>query len=95
MDVTNMQKDLRAIMISGGEVKQDLDFCFLGLIKKTRGWYIVTPISCVWYLHHDGLVKFGVNADSDKPAFWNSEEDANTFFDKWKVENRYKYNNKL
>jgi len=83
-----MQEDLKILMLDSGEVKQDLETTFFRILRKSRGWYIVLPLTGVWYLHHDGDVKNGVHNDSEKPAFWGSEEEAQSFFDSWKVKNK-------
>lgn len=51
---------------------------------SSRGWYIVSLVSGVYYLHHDGKVRSGVGAFSDNPAFWPTEEAAQAFLDEWR-----------
>jgi hypothetical protein len=75
---------LIAEMALTGEIKKDRDATFFGDKKPSRGYYIVIPKNGTWYLHHDGIVKNGVNADSKKPAFWPTYEDAMQFFNAWK-----------
>ena len=73
-----------SLMVSTGEVKRDFECKFFGKKHPSRGYYIVIPNAGDWYLHHDGKVKNGVNADSDTPAFWPTEKEAQDFFDNWK-----------
>ena len=79
-----MQEILQQMMAKSGEVKRDIEARFFGQTKPSRGYYIVIPEGGVWHLHHDGLVKQGVNADSKEPAFWPTEEDATQFFNTWR-----------
>lgn len=57
---------------------------FLGKDFVSRGFYI-TDHSGQFYLHHDGKVKDGVHAMSEKPAFWPTQKEAQDFFDAWKA----------
>ena len=82
----DIQKDLVVLMADGGEVNQEIQSKFGGLIQESRGWYIVLPSTGIWYLHKCGFIKHGVHADSTEPAFWDSEEEAKIFFDNWKAE---------
>lgn len=68
-----------------GKVKQEREASFCGVNYHSRGYYIVEPNSGRWYLHPDGKVKDGVNADSDKPAFWGTEDEAKEFFKEWRA----------
>lgn len=79
-----MQHMLIELMIENGSVKRESDASFFGRKSPSRGFYIVDP-SGRWYLHHDGNVKDGVNSNSDKPAFWPTEEIATIFFEDWKA----------
>jgi len=72
------------IVANNGVVKLDIEARFFGKVNPSRGYYIVDPASGRWHLHHDGKVKEGVNADSDKPAFWDTEEEAALFLNEWK-----------
>ncbi len=78
-----MQQMLIELMAEAGMVKAEIDSKFFGQLKPSRGYYICEP-SGRYYLHHDGLIKDGVRSDSENPAFWETEEDANKFFNEWK-----------
>lgn len=78
-----MQNIVANMVAKTGTVKLELECKFFGIKYPSRGFYICDD-SGRWHLHHDGLVKDGVNADSEKPAFWPSEKDAQDFFDAWK-----------
>ena len=79
-----MQNVINSLMARTGEVKRDYEGKFFGKKYLSRGYYTVIPGAGTWYLHHDGKVKNGVNADSDTPAFWPTEKEAQDFFDSWK-----------
>ena len=79
-----MQETLQKMMAKKGTVKRDVEVRFFGQTRTSRGFYIVMPEEGVWYLHHDGLVKEGVNADSEEPAFWPTEDAAKRFFNAWR-----------
>lgn len=79
-----MQDILNKMMAETGEVKQEIDARFFGRNRPSRGFYIVESTGR-WHLHHDGTVKDGVKHDSGKPAFWDSKESANDFFENWKA----------
>jgi len=73
------------LMANTGVVKLESEYTGFGKTLPSRGYYITTPCRHgVWYLHHDGKVKKGVQADSEKPAFWPTEKEAREFFDGWK-----------
>lgn len=80
------QRMIYSLMARSGKVKRDIEAKFFGKHRESRGWYIVAPEHGVFYLHHDGQVKEGVNADSEKPAFWPTEQEAKGFFDTWKLQ---------
>lgn len=86
-----MQDIVNAIMAKNGVVKLEKEAKFFGRHYPSRGYYIVDPDGYRWHLHHDGKVKDGVNSDSDRPAFWDTEEAANSFFNDWKKD----INNKI
>lgn len=75
---------LNKLMREKGFVKKEIEATFFGKEFPSRGFYIVEP-SGRWHLHHDGLVKDGVNADSENPAFWPTEESAVNFFEDRKL----------
>lgn len=79
-----MQDIVNRIVAENGVVKLEEEATFFGRHRPSRGYYIVDPNSGRWHLHHDGTVKDGVKHDSEKPAFWETEEAANNFFNKWK-----------
>lgn len=72
------------LMAHTGEVKRDVDAKFFGVTHPSRGYYIVSSTAGIWYLHHDGAVKEGVQNSSGKPAFWPTEKEALDFFDNWR-----------
>lgn len=78
-----MQNIVANMVAKTGAVKKEINSKFCGIERRSRGFYICDD-SGRWHLHHDGLVKDGVNADSEKPAFWQSEKEAQDFFDAWK-----------
>lgn len=73
-----MQDILISLMLKTGSVKLDRECKFCGIEYHSRGAYICDD-GGRWYLHHDGLVKDGVNADSEKPAFWPTEKGSGFF----------------
>lgn len=79
-----MQDVIDSLMANRGVVKRDIEATFFGKKLQSRGYYIAILGNHVWYLHHDGSVKEGVEAASDKPAFWPTESEAQEFFDNWK-----------
>lgn len=80
-----MNPFINEMMVRGGTVKLDVEIKVFGEVKPSRGYYIVEP-GGRFYLHHDGKVKDGVHAGSDKPAFWDTEESADSFLNKWKLQ---------
>lgn len=82
--VREMENIIENLMANTGVVRQELEYTGFGKTHPSRGYYITTPCNGVWYLHHDGKVKEGVRGDSEEPAFWPTEEEAQTFFDNWK-----------
>lgn len=75
---------LKLEMANEGVIKKELDSKFFGIIKPSRGYYIVIQSRVIWYLHHDGVVRKGVNGNSDNPAFWPTFDAAKDFFDIWR-----------
>lgn len=80
-----MQDSLRHMMAQSGVIKKDVEGRFFGEDYPSRGYYIVLPGAGVWYLHHDGKVKNGTNADSGRSAFWPTEKEAKVFFSEWRA----------
>jgi len=78
-----MQDIVSSMLFNTGKIRRDVEAKFFGKQYPSRGFYICDN-GGRWYLHHDGLVKDGVKADSEKPAFWPSEKEAQDFFDAWK-----------
>lgn len=79
------QNVLIELMIETGVVKKEIETKIMGKTNSSRGYYIVTSDSGVWYLHHDGIIRCGVNAKAEKPAFWETKEEAEKFFSEWKA----------
>lgn len=77
-------QDVIQLMSSSGIIKKEIHTKLFGKNIPSRGYYIVIPENGSLYLHHDGKVKFGVDAEGDKPAFWNTEADAEEFFNQWR-----------
>lgn len=76
--------ELAIMMLERGVVKRDLDDNFSFNKKPSRGYYIVLLPNGIFYLHHDGTIKDGVKSKSKNPAFWDSKEEAEEFFEHWK-----------
>lgn len=72
-------------MAALGVVRRDMECEFFGVKKESRGYYIVLPDHGAFYLHKDGAVRNGVGSKSKEPAFWDTEEEAQEFFDSWKL----------
>ena len=79
-----MKEEIRVRMMEVGVVNKEIEGRFFGKNLVSRGYYITNPDSGEWYLHHDGVVRLGVGSDSEKPAFWETEELAETFLSDWK-----------
>lgn len=80
-----LQKVIERLMEKTGTVKREMEANFFHKNRSSRGYFICEPVNGIWYLHHDGKVKRGVIGDSAKPAFWETEEAANEFFNNWKA----------
>lgn len=74
-------------MLINGKVKKEIEITTFGRTYLSRGFYIVDTSNNIMHLHHDGKVKDGVAHDSDRPAFWDTEKEAQEFLDNWITEN--------
>jgi hypothetical protein len=82
----------KEMMRDYGEVFLENTSELLQDIRKSRGAYIVVNSS--YYLHHDGEVRKGVDAEGVEPAFWETVAAAQEFFDEWKGANFVSYQTK-